>query len=278
MKQISLKLKDKQLRDLAMGKGIMISPKMGSGDGGYSISMSPMKHAKLMKAMAEGKGMKMTLTPKELGANGVEMMDGGRINWRGIGRTLRKVGKEAGRFYREQIRPEVGPALKRLVKRGVEEGLPLAVEGLTTLIGMPEAGVVAAPFVRQYAQKISEPIAKSISKRTGAFGTKKKHGGAKCGGASRKMKTVRMAQPEADFIQPSHPKFKTYDNYYNFIMPDSPAFSPPLPPDNINDGLVGMPDIRSRMYFKKGGAMMRGMAMNPSLPAADNSGFHTRYL
>ena len=275
MKQISLKLKDKQLRDLALGKGIMISPKMGGGEGGYSISMSPMKHAKLMKAMEAGKGMKIMLTPKELGANGVEMLDGGRINWRGIGRTLRKVGKEAGKFYREEIRPTLGPALKTLVKRGVEEGLPLAVEGLTTLIGMPEAGVVAAPFVRSYAQKISEPIAKSISKKTGAFGQLK--GKGKCGGASRK-KTVRMVQPEADFIQPPHPKFKTYDNYYNFVMPDSPAFNPPLPPSNINDGLVGMGDLRSRMYFKKGGAMMSGMPMNPALPASDNSGMHMSYL
>lgn len=281
MKQISLKLKDKQLRDLAMGKGIMISPKMG-GEGGYAISMSPAKLAKLMKALSAGKGMKVMLTPKELQMNGVEMMDGGRINWRGIGRTLRKVGKTVGKFYREEIRPTLGPALKSLVKRGVEEGLPLVVEGLSALTGNPEIGVAAAPFVQGYARRVSEPIAQAISKKTGAFGTKKaKKGGAKCGGATRKpasKKTVSIATPEGEFIQPAHPKFGLNDTYYNFILPNHPAFNPPLPPANINDGLVGMPDIRSRMYFKRGGAMMSGLPMEPALPASDNSGFHTRYL
>lgn len=272
MKQYSLKLKDKHLRDLAMGKGIMISPKMASGEGGYSISMSPTKHAKLMSAHSKGKSAKLMLTPKELKANGVEMMEGGRIRWRDIGRTLRRVGQKAGEFYRKEIRPEVGPALKRLVKRGVEEGLPLAVEGLTALVGQPEIGAVAQPFVRGYAQRISEPVAEAISKKTGAFGTKKKKM------TKRMPKMPKMPVSEGEFIQPSHPKFGLQDTYWNFIAPNHPAFNPPLPPDNINDGLVGTSDLRSRMYFKKGAGMLSGLAMEPILPARDNSGIHVGYL
>ena len=273
MKQYSLKLKDKHLRDLAMGKGIMISPKMGSGEGGFSISMSPAKHSRLMSAHSQGKSARLMLSPKELKANGVEMMEGGRIKWRDIGRTLRRVGQKAGEFYRKEIRPEVGPALKRLVKRGVEEGLPLAVEGLTTLVGQPEIGAVAMPFVRGYAQKVSEPIAQAISKKTGAFGTKKKK-------ASKRKPAMPKAMPvaEGEFIQPAHPKFGLQDTYWNFIAPNHPAFNPPLPPDNINDGLVGTSDLRSRMYFKKGGAILSGLAMEPSLPAPDNSGIHIKYI
>jgi hypothetical protein len=277
MKQYSLKLKDKHLRDLASGKGIMISPKMGSGEGGYPISMSPAKHARLMAAHSKGKSAKLMLSPKELKANGVEMMEGGRIRWRDIGRTLRRVGEKAGEFYRKEIRPTVGPALKKLVKRGVTEGLPLAVEGLTTLVGQPEIGAVAMPFVRQYAERISEPVAQAISRKTGAFGVpKKKKKATKRKPAMAPM--PKMPVDQGDFVQPAHPKFRTYDNYYNFIMPDSPAFNPPLPADNINDGMCGMPDLRSRMYFKKGSGMLSGLPMEPVLPARDNSGMHMSYL
>lgn len=276
MKQYRLKLKDSHLRNLAMGKGIMISPKMAMGEG-YAISMSPAKHARLSSAHSKGKSSKLTLSKKELMANGVEMMEGGRIRWRDIGRTLRKVGEKAGKFYREVIRPEVGPALKRLVKRGVEEGLPAVVEGLTTIAGIPEAGVVAQPFVRGYAQRISEPVAQAISRKTGAFGTKKKK--------TVRRKTAPKAQGSAmdmpipsEVVQPSHPKFALNDTYWNFIMPNHPAFSPPLPYQSINDGMVGMPDLRSRMYFKKGGAMLSGLPMEPVLPPSDNSGYHTQYL
>jgi hypothetical protein len=272
MKQYQLKLKDAQLRDLATGKGIMISPKVAGF--GYSISMSPAKHAKMMSAHSQGKSCKLMLSPKELKANGVEVMEGGRINWRGIGRTLRRVGKKAGEFYRENIKPEIGPQLKSLVKRGVEEGLPLAVEGLTALVGAPEIGAVAAPFVRGYARRVSEPFAQAVGRRTGAFGTKKKK-------TTKRKKMMPMAMPvaEAEFVQPAHPKFGLQDTYWNFIAPNHPAFNPPLPPDNVNDGVVGRcGDLRSKMYFKRGGSMLSGTAMEPILPARDNSGSHMSYL
>lgn len=279
MKTQHLKLKDAHLRDLALGKTITITSKMYHPQG-LPIHISPAKHSKMETCKTGGRAMKMKLSQAEMKANGIRFLEGGRIRWSDIGRTLKKGVEKAAKFYRDEIRPEVGPALKRLVKKGIEKGIPAVVEGLTTLAGVPEAGIVAEPFVKGYAERISEPVAQYISKTTGAYGTKKKRASPKARKTTKKPKEVSMKAEMYAITEPRgpHPKFELEDNYWNFLGPNHPAFSPTLPPpDNSSPMMtVAIPSGRGLYYQRRGGAL--GSPMEPLLPPPDNSGLRMNYI
>lgn len=299
MKTHNLKLTDAQLRKLSMGQGITIKKSMLVGEG-YPIHMSDAMHKKIEKVHKGGKCCILKMGPAELEGNGVEMLEGGRITWRGIGRTLRKGAKAAAKFYKENIKDEVGPGLRRLVKKGVEQGLPAVADALVSLTGNPELAMMVDPVVRRFAQKASEPVANFISKKTGAFGTKKKgRKSVRKAVAPKKVRIAPMADLEKEvltssvemtpggptrpgMVQPPHPKFHLADNYWNFLGPDHPAMTPTLPaPDNsmscMMTHMAKQHGGRGLFYSKMGGAV-RGSPMNPVGPASDNSGFHDTYL
>jgi len=234
-----LKLTDAQLKKLASGKGCQLkTDQIGEG---YEMLMCPKKMKKMMSAKRRGKGVRYSMTPEELGLN-VEM-EGGRINFHRIGKAFKKGVKAVGKFYREKIRPEVGPSLKNAVKKGIEVGIPALVESAATLIGQPELGVAALPYAERLARKVSEPITERLGRLTGAYGMKGGRGPY------------------------------TYDDWDTFVKPTSQAFNPTLP----------LPDFSSRVpaRYVEGGALTmgvsnrdRGFAWNPLLPMQDMSQPH----
>lgn len=275
---IDMNLTDAQLRKLTKGGAIIVKPGMFTK--GHNYRVTPAKHRRMMTAMKKGKGYKLQMSPEELEANEVEM-EGGRVNWRAVGRTFRRGAQAAAKFYRDEIRPEIGPGLKRVVKKAIETGLPaLATAGLTA-IGQPQLAAVAGPAAARAARRISEGATEKIGKLTGAYGLEL-HGGAV------KSMEKQLAAMEYPDILPYRPMLQ--DNYSRFLGPNSPAMNPTLPmPDNslplVRDphtskvyakgrglSLGGGLRLKSGMGTGMAGDSFRvGLPMEPILPQHDNS-------
>lgn len=267
MQSMKLKLTDAQLRKLAKGKGVVVKPS-DMAESGYDIYCTTKNCKKMCKAKTMGKGMCLRLSPEEMEANDVEIEEGGRINWRKIGRTLRSTAKAIGKLYREEVRPEVGPALRRIVKKGIEKGIPFATSALATALGQPELAVATRPFIAKIAQDIAEPATQGISKLTGAFGVKK----VKLPKGKAMSATKAMSAPVHSTREMCPVPFKAQlqNNYSNFLNPNHPGMNPTLPAlDN------SLPIVSSRMHgrglFVNRGMGMKGLASDPQLPPQDNS-------
>ena len=246
MQSMKMELSDAQLRKLSKGGAIILKP--SSCGKGMPVHMSAAKHKKLMTAMNKGKGMRLSLGQDELGENDVEM-EGGKINWKKVGRQIRGGLREAGKFYRKEIRPTVGPALKTLTKKGLEVGTKAAVAGLATLTGQP-ALLAAAPGA---SKLVSEKGTEAIAKLTGAYGVKK---GKKKTTVSSGDKTT-LPKSTATAPPPYRPMLQ--DNYSNFLNPNHPGMNPRLTqPDN---SLPRVSIYGNGLYSTSGGSALGYGAM-----------------
>lgn len=169
---MKLKLSDRQLTRLGCGEGIVISKKHVCDMEGHPIEMLKRTHNAITSKHSKGKSHILKLTPSEMKMNKIQIVEGGRIRWGAIGRTVGKATKKALQFYRENIRPVVGPTLRKLVKDTTEKVLPKIAEATITAVAGPEASALATPFIERTAQKYSEPITQGVSKLTGAYGVK----------------------------------------------------------------------------------------------------------
>lgn len=273
MHSVKVPLTDTQLRKLAKGQGVRVNPKAGCT--AYDVWCKAGKCKRMERMMTKGKGFALKFDPEEMDEN-VEV-EGGRINFKKIGRTLRSTAKAVGKFYREKVRPVVGPKIREAVKKAIEEGIPLAGEYLGAVTGQPEivAAATSGP-VKRFAKKAAEKGTEKLSKLTGAFGMQMmpEKGGA------LKMDKGLAAQIE----KMEHPKIIAYkaqlqDNYSPFLNPKHPAMHPTLPmPDN------SLPLIRQMsgkgLYMKGNGlfastaGMGMGSPMDPALPPIDNSTYY----
>ena len=241
MQNMKLDLSDAQLRKLSKGGAIILKP--ASCGKGMPVHMSAAKHKKLMTAMNKGKGMRLSLGQDELGENEVEM-EGGKINWKKVGRTIRGGLREAGKFYRKEVRPTVGPALKTLTKKGLEVGTKAAVAGLATLTGQP-ALLAAAPGA---SKLVSEKGTAAIGKLTGAYGVKKE------------KKTSKTTLPQSTATAPPPYRPMLQDNYSGFLNPNHPGMNPRLAqPDN---SLPRVSIYGNGLYSQMGGGMNLGMGLD----------------
>lgn len=274
MKSIKVPMTDAQMRKLAKGQGVRINPSAGCT--AYDVWCKAGKCKRMERMMMKGKGFALKFDPEEMDEN-VEI-EGGRINWKKIGRTLRSTAKSVGKFYREKIRPVVGPKIKEAVKKAIEEGIPLAGEYLGAVTGQPEIVAAAkSPAVKRFAEKAAKSGTEKLSKLTGAFGMQKM---PEKGGALKMDKGLAKQMYEME-----HPKIIPYkaqlqDNYSPFLNPKHPAMHPTLPmPDN------SLPLVRKQsgrgLYMMKGQGLFAattgmgmGSPMDPALPPIDNSTYY----
>lgn len=262
MDSVKIPLTDAQLRKLARGQGVRIKPTAKCT--AYDVWCDAKKCKRMQRQMTKGKGYSLKLDPKEMEANEIEVEEGGRINWRKIGRTLRSTAKAAAKFYREKIRPTVGPKIRQAVKTAIEEGIPLAGEYLGAITGQPEIVAAAkSPAVKRFAEKTAKSGTEKLSKLTGAFGLSMK----------KPLSKQIYEMEHTEQVKPS--KFQLQDNYSGFLNPNHPAMSPTLPmADNslplIGKGLFLAQAQGKGLFYAKTGRGM-GSPMEPLLPQMDNS-------
>ena len=153
MGTMKVPLTDAQLRKLAKGMGVRVCP--NSQATAYDFYCNPGKCKKAMRQMTKGKGFTMKLDPEEMDANEVEI-EGGRINFKKIGRTLRSTAKSVGKFYRDEIRPVVGPKIRKALKEAIEKGIPLAAQALGDATGTTGMVAAAQPAIQRAAKKFNQ--------------------------------------------------------------------------------------------------------------------------
>lgn len=269
MKSMKLPLTDAQLRKLAKGQGVRVNP--SSGCTAYDIYCDPAKCKRMERMMTKGKGFTLKLSPEEMQEN-VEI-EGGRINFKKIGRTLRSTAKSVGKFYREKIRPTVGPKIRKVVSEAIEKGIPLAAEAIGAVTGQPEIVALAeTPQIKKLAKKVSKAGTEKLSKLTGAFGMAK----AEQGGALKMDKSLAKQIYKMEHTPPLPYKAQLQDNYSPFLNPNHPGMNPTLPMADNSLPLVGrglyMQTGRG-LYAGSGLYMGKGVGspMDPALPQVDNS-------
>lgn len=290
LSSMKMPLTDAQLRKLAKGQGVRVAP--SSTASAYDIYCSPAKMKRMQRNMTKGKGFTVKLDPEELMENEVEI-EGGRINWKKIGKTLRSTAKSVGKFYREKVRPVVGPTIRKAVKTAIEKGIPLAADALALVTGQPEILAAATPAIKKFSKKAAEKGTEKLSKLTGAFGVGSPAPKAvKAKPRARRAPKTQTPCPVIDdslhTIEHTERKPLPYrpqlqDNYSNFLNPNHPAMNPTLPTQDNSLPLVprhyGRGLYAGRGLFaggglyvaERGGAMLTGLPMNPLLPPVDNS-------
>ena len=269
MASIKIPMTDAQMRKLAKGQGIRVNP--SSSCTAYEVWCTPEKCRRMERMMTKGKGFALKFSPEEMDEN-VEI-EGGRINFKKIGRTLRSTAKAAGKFYREKIRPVVGPEIRKAVETAIEKGIPMAATALGTVTGQPEIVAAATPALEQASKRIAKKSADKIAKLAGAFGMVKPKAMAK---PKTKGGAIKVSEPLAKSIsQMEFPKGVPYkpqlqDNFSPFLNPNHPGMNPRLPmPDNSLPIIAPRVHKGMGLYASSGRGL--GSPMDPILPQIDNS-------
>lgn len=279
MQSIKLPMTDAQMRKLGKGGAIRVNP--ASKCTAYEMYCEPKKCRRMEKMMTKGQGFQMKFSPEEMDEN-VEV-EGGRINFKKIGKTLRSTAKAVGKFYREKIRPVVGPEIRKAVETAIEKGIPLAADALAMVTGQPEILAASQPAIKKGAKKAAKVGTEALSKLTGAFGmaaTKKKAAPKKMqmGMGVKKSITQEIYAMENPKVLPYRAQLQ--DNYSPFLNPKHPAMHPMLPmADNslpIIPGKMGGRGLymQGSGLFAGSGMMMSGSPMDPVLPQVDNSTYY----
>lgn len=161
-----------QITKMMKGQGINIPhSQMGSDKGEVVVLLHPHNAKKMLTAYKKGKGMRLILSPEEMGAS--------EIHGRGIGRAFKKLGrqiskgaKKLGKDIMQDVINPAGDALsskqamevyKTIGKHALEQGLPIATTLGSMALGDPTgmSGAALGNVASQYASS-------QYSKHTGA--------------------------------------------------------------------------------------------------------------
>lgn len=249
-----IQLSDQHLVKLAKGKGIFVKKEMMM-DKDAPIHVAESKLRKMMKNHSKGMKFTLKLSPEELMENGVEM-EGGRINWRHLGRSvlsgIKKAAQVTAKVYREHVRPHISEGLKTAVSKGLENLGVAGVDAALTAVGAPELAAIAQNKIRNGVRHyVSEPATEAIRKSTGAFGIKK-------GKGKGSAKSLKKEIHDFEYPKQPHPSYKLKTDSSQLLAYNHPAMAPhyPLPDHSII--LVGQ-----GLYLHGRGLYLGGHGMYP---------------
>lgn len=149
MESVNLNLTEKQMKKLATGGAIMVSPAMVGG--AVECMLNPGKMARMKKNHEAGKKFRLTMDQSEL--------KGG--SFKGFMRKLKKGAKKLWQGYKTYVKPSAGPYIRQKLKEGTHAGLEIGAAALT---GDPEAVAVANAIATEL-----ERVIDWIGNQTGAY-------------------------------------------------------------------------------------------------------------
>lgn len=139
MPLVYLKLTNAQRSNLQNGKGARMTPSaQGSGDL-YGVDMNAADYKRYSKALLSGKGCIVKGTVTDEGSD--EEVEGGKINWKKVGRQIKKGANTVGVDTIEGIKKYIP---EEVAKNAVQYGVGSAVLGATTFAGMPNPQLAMA--------------------------------------------------------------------------------------------------------------------------------------
>jgi hypothetical protein len=172
MESVLLDILPGHCRNLADGMVVHLKPSMiGSG---MEVKLCKKTASRLRRAMKQGKGARLAMSPEEIEASG------GRLTWRSFRRGL----KRGWSFYKKYVRPVAGPIIEAGIKTAAKAAPAAAVA-----LGQPELAALAP---------IAEEALLKIAKKTGATGRKMKGGAMKKKSAVKKRAVMPAMTPAID--------------------------------------------------------------------------------
>lgn len=179
METCKLSLTEKQMKKLATGGSIMVTPGMYGGE--MEFTLAPSKIARMQKNHAAGKKYRLSMDSKE--------MKGGSMRsfLRKAGRTIKEGAKKGFEVWQTNYKPTYGP----MIRAGLKEGLSSGLQILGAMTGQPELVEIAALT----AQFLS-PLIDKLGDASGAFGM--------TGGAVGQMtggKKAQLAMQDASMLR-----------------------------------------------------------------------------
>lgn len=137
-----------------LGDNKVVQLKGGMIGGGMKVMVPPHMAKRLSRAQRLNKGMRFHMTPEDL------EMNGGRINWKKLGRTIKKGAKKAWEGYKKYVKPVVGPAVRKGLTKGAQ----------ALVAANPELG---------FLEPVVAPAVAKVGDISGAYGMKKKRAAPK---------------------------------------------------------------------------------------------------
>lgn len=139
MPLVYLKLTKKQADSLGKGKGARITPSgvvdMASV---YAVDMDAKDYKRYTKAVLNGKGCIVKGTVLDEASD--DEVEGGKINWKKVGRRAKKLVNTVGVDAIEGAKKAIP---EKVAKQAIEKGVTGAVLGATTFIGAPNPQLAA---------------------------------------------------------------------------------------------------------------------------------------
>ena len=161
MESCKLSLTEKQMKKLASGGAIMVSPGM-YGAGEMELTLSPSKHERMKKNHAAGKKYRLQMDSKE--------MKGGSMRsfLRKAGKAVKGAAKKGWEVWQKEYKPTYGP----MIRVGLKEGLDAGLQLLGAMTGNPELVEVA-----KIASMVLAPLVDQLGDYTGGFSVGQMTGG-----------------------------------------------------------------------------------------------------
>lgn len=161
MESVKLNLSDKQMRKLAMGGAVMVSPAMMEG-GMVECTLDGSKCSKMRKNHQMGKKYRLTMNPSELkGGSFASFMRGLKRAARKTGQVIKKGANKAWDIWQTDFKPTYGPQIRAGLKEGLDAGLQI----LGAMTGQPEAVAIAKVVAAQLS-----PLVDKLGDYSNAFG------------------------------------------------------------------------------------------------------------
>ena len=172
METCKLNLTEKQMKKLATGGAIMITPGMYGGE--MEFTLAPSKIARMQKNHAAGKKYRLSMDSEE--------MKGGSMRdfLRKAGRAIKGVAKKGWEIWQTNYKPTYGP----MIRAGLKEGLDAGLQILAAASGNPELVEVARATAVFLA-----PLVDKLGDYTNAFSVGQMKGG--------KRAQLKMAEASA---------------------------------------------------------------------------------
>lgn len=149
MQEIQLDLSRTQVNKLKKGGAVQLkASQMGCG---MPLMVSAAISKRVARSMKSGKGMRLSLTDEELQGSG-------------IFEDIKEGFRKASKFYQKNLKPVVGP----LIKKGLQAGLKAGVAAASA--AQPELAPGLVALEKAYGDK----LVNVVGKQTGAYGLKKK--------------------------------------------------------------------------------------------------------
>lgn len=162
METCKLSLTEKQMKKLATGGSIMVTPGMYGGE--MEFTLAPSKIARMQKNHAAGKKYRLSMDSKE--------MKGGSMRsfLRKAGRTIKEGAKKGFEVWKTNYKPTFGP----MIRAGLKEGLDAGLQILAASSGQPELVEIA-----KATALFLSPLIDKLGDYTGAFSVGQMTGGKK---------------------------------------------------------------------------------------------------